>query len=151
MQGKNFWVGLGTLTLAACSSGDSSPAVDASSDAAAEADAAPESGSGKPGFGDPCPLDQSIACDDGLFCLAGPNGGTLGFCSKTCPPTSSGACDGPPAGTAAYCVVTDANSKGDKGCAFVCTAGSSTFPCPGALKCSSAEDPPGSGQKLCLP
>lgn len=100
-----------------------------------------------PGFGEPCAMEDR--CADGLLCLAGPNGGN--FCTKTCPAGSSGACPDTPAGTKAYCVVTDATPQGDKGCAFLCAGGGRTYPCPGQLRCEDAEDPPGSGQRLCLP
>jgi hypothetical protein len=102
-------------------------------------------------FGQPCQVDQPTSCQSGLFCLQGPNGGNNGFCSKTCPPNSGAACPGAPAGTAAYCVVTDVDLQGDKGCAFVCKEGTETYTCPGTLTCQTTEDPPGSGQYLCLP
>jgi hypothetical protein len=116
------------------------------------ADGAPGADGGLAGsFGQPCQVDQPTSCQSGLFCLQGPNGGNDGFCSKTCPPNSGGACPGAPAGTAAYCVVTDVDLQGDKGCAFVCKEGATTYTCPGTLQCQTTEDPPGSGQYLCLP
>jgi hypothetical protein len=75
----------------------------------------------------------------------------VGFCTKTCPKTSSTACADAPEGTAAFCVVTDANTAGDKGCAFVCKQGGTSYTCPGDLKCQSSDEPAGSGQFLCLP
>jgi hypothetical protein len=156
---------LATLTLTACSSSSptttavdaaveaSTPASDATAgNAFAEAatDAASDA-STRAAYGSPCTVGDDTTCQDGLLCLQGPSGGTVGFCTKTCPSTSSASCPGTPPGTAAYCVVTNVDTQGDKGCAFVCKEGPSTYPCPGALKCETSEDPPGSGQYLCLP
>jgi hypothetical protein len=102
-------------------------------------------------YGNPGTVGDDASCAQGLFCLQGPNGGSIGFCTATCPNTSSTRCPGTPPGTAAYCVVTDVDSKGDKGCDFACREGSTSYPCPGVLKRETSEDPPGSGQYLCLP
>lgn len=110
-------------------------------------DVAPAPGS----FGQPCAVGRAGECLDGLFCLQGPSGGRNGFCTHTCPRTSSARCADAPPGTAAYCLVTDVNAAGDKGCAFVCTLPGMTFTCPGTLRCVHVQDPPGSGQELCLP
>lgn len=102
----------------------------------------------EPTFGLPCDPDGN--CAAGLFCLAGPNGGS--FCSKTCPANSSGPCPGAPPGTAAYCVVTGVDPQNDKGCAFACKEpNGGMFQCPGQLQCETTDDPPGSGQRLCIP
>ena len=95
-------------------------------------------------FGGPC--DSSGTCGPGLICLPGPNGGS--FCSKTCPVAQSKVCPGALPGTAAYCLVTDADSQGDKGCAFLCLLAGKTYSCPGKLICETTDDPPGSGQRL---
>jgi hypothetical protein len=121
-------------------------APDAAADAPSEGDAAPRAA-----YGEPCAVGDDATCVAGLFCLQGPSGGTVGFCTKTCPATSSAVCAGTPPGTAAFCVVTGVDPQGDKGCAFVCRELSTTYTCPGALKCQSTDDPPGSGQYLCLP
>lgn len=110
-------------------------------------DVAPAPGS----FGQPCTVGRAGDCLEGLFCLQGPSGGRNGFCTRTCPRTSSARCADTPPGTAAYCLVTDVNAAGDKGCAFVCTLPGMTFTCPGTLRCVHVQDPPGSGQELCLP
>jgi hypothetical protein len=86
-----------------------------------------------------------------LFCLVGPSGGKTGFCTKTCPKGSSAICPGAPEGSTAYCVVTDVNAARDKGCAFLCEVGGQTYACPHQLKCATTQEPPGSGQRLCLP
>jgi hypothetical protein len=128
-------------------------AVDVTPDGAADA-ATADAGSDAAapgGFGQPCAVGQPGECAEGLFCLQGPSGGRTGFCSRTCPRTSSAACAGAPPGTAAYCLVTNVNAAGDKGCAFVCLVGGMTRACPGELRCAAAEEPPGSGQRLCLP
>lgn len=104
--------------------------------------------SGAP-FGAPCTPGSGI-CHPTLFCLAGPTG-ERGFCSMTCPATSSGRCEGTPEGTIAYCVVSNVNAMGDKGCAFLCEVGDETYTCPGTQVCQTNEEPPGSGQRLCLP
>ncbi len=132
------------LSVAACGGGSTSSATDAalSVDAAAPAEL-----SSPAAFGGLC--DASDNCPDGLRCLAGPKGGS--FCTKTCPATQSGACSGTPTGTAAYCVVTDATPNGDKGCAFLCGAAGKSYACPGLLKCEATDDPPGTGQRSCLP
>jgi hypothetical protein len=134
------------------------PSADASSVDAAQSDAATPGADasdavdgGKGSWGQPCTVGDDTTCQSGLFCLQGPTGGTVGFCTKTCPSTSSAACPSTPAGTAAYCVVTDVDSNGDKGCAFLCRAGATTYTCPGKLKCGTTDDPPGSAQYLCVP
>lgn len=105
---------------------------------------------GQPGaFGDPCPVWSSAGCLPGLLCLQGPAGGPVGFCTKRC--SGNGACATPPPGTAAYCVVTNVDASGSKGCAFLCSGGGTGWRCPGDLSCSANDDPPGSGQRLCLP
>jgi hypothetical protein len=137
---------------------DGGPA-EAAADAAPVADAATDAGEGgttgdgaaKGAWGQPCTVGDDTTCATGLFCLQGPAGGTVGFCTKTCPATSSAQCPGTPPGTAAFCVVTTVDAQGDKGCAFACKEGSQTYACPGALTCETTEDPPGSGQYLCLP
>lgn len=98
-------------------------------------------------FGDPCRPDDS--CAEGLVCLPGPAGGS--FCTRTCPAGQSKRCPETPEGTAAYCLVTDVNPAGDKACAFLCAVGGKSYECPGELLCAAEDDPPGSGQRLCLP
>ena len=162
-----------SILLGACSS-SSSPgaaapgdanAIDASDDAAQSMDASgtdaldaspgseAEAGDGstKAAWGDPCTVGHDTTCASGLFCLQGPAGGTVGFCTQTCPSASSGVCTGTPPGTTAYCVVTTVDAQGDKGCAFLCRAGAQTYTCPGELKCQTTDDPAGSGDYLCLP
>ena len=125
------------------------PAEPVDASASGDADAAVDAGA-RAAWGASCTVGDDT-CAAGLFCLQGPSGGTVGFCTKTCPKTSSSACSGAAMGTAAFCLVTDVNPQGDKGCAFVCAVGPRSYACPGALKCQTAEDPPGSGQRLCLP
>ncbi len=142
------------VAFAACSSDTKDPIrSDVKEDASGEEGPPTDSSdaAGRAGFGDPCTVGDDATCDEGLLCLQGPSGGKIGFCTKTCPKTSSAPCSGAPEGTFAACVVTDVDQSGDKGCAFACAVASKTFSCPGSLKCSTTEDPPGSGQKLCLP
>jgi hypothetical protein len=152
---------LAVCVLVACTS-SSTPSTDSSATPADDGgggdapvvtpeDAAVEDSGSTSKFGQPCTVGKDAACGEGLFCLQGPSGGKTGFCTKTCPKTSSKACPDVPAGTAAFCVVTDVNSQGDKGCAFACRDNNQTYTCPGTLKCETSEDPPGSGQYLCLP
>ncbi len=108
-----------------------------------------EAGGAGSAFGDPCTMDGAKGCGAGLLCLS--PSGNQGFCSKSCDQGGQ-ACEGAPAGTAAFCIVEEAGTpNGKKGCAFVCQEPGKTFTCPGQLKCQSYEDPAGSGQKLCLP
>ena len=101
-----------------------------------------------PAFGDPCLLADD-ACGDGLLCIS--PGATVGFCSKNCA-TLGTACPDAPQGTAAYCIVGgEGTPNGEPGCAFLCAAQGQTFSCPGETVCEAADDPPGSGQRLCLP
>jgi hypothetical protein len=132
---------------------------DAKADAHVDANAPDASRDGAPAddasaaraaYGFPCTVGDDSTCQDGLFCLEGPTGST-GFCSKICLKTSNAACPGSPAGTAAFCVITDVDTKGDKACAFACLVGGKAFKCPGALTCETADDPPGSGQRMCIP
>jgi hypothetical protein len=157
--------GLGACVLVACTTtgasasslaADAAAADDAGDDAADDASTTPDDGTdaadgGPAAFGEPCTAGNDATCVAGLICLAGPSGGDVGFCTKTCPKTSAAACPGAPTGTAAFCVVTDANSSGDKGCAFVCRQGGKMFTCPGKLECQTTQEPAGSGQYLCLP
>jgi hypothetical protein len=141
-----------TTTGASAPPADASPSEDAAEDTAAAAYDGGDAASGVPAaFGEPCTVGDDTTCVAGLFCLAGPLGGDVGFCTKTCPKTSAAACPGPPAGTAAFCVVTGVDSSGAKGCAFVCRQGSTTYRCPGKLECQTTQEPAGSGQYLCLP
>jgi hypothetical protein len=136
---------------------DGQPAVDVATGMDGAPDAPPplsdaaRDGAGQNAWGDPCTVGNDTTCGTGLFCLQGPNGGSVGFCTETCPSTSSGPCSGTPAGMAAFCVVTDVDTQGDKGCAFACRIGSQTWTCPGALTCETMDDPPDSGQRLCVP
>jgi hypothetical protein len=139
---------------AADSAVDAAPIDDAAGnpDARDEGDGGTSDGAAEKGaWGEPCTVGNDATCATGLFCLQGPSGGSVGFCTKTCPATSSTQCSGTPQGTAAFCVVTDVDNQGDKGCAFACRIGAQTWPCPGELKCETADDPPDSGQRLCLP
>jgi hypothetical protein len=132
--------------------GNDGPSNDAiAPDASADGPEGPADGAAPGNWGEPCTVGNDATCMSGLFCLQGPAGGTVGFCTKTCPATSSAVCPGTPAGMAAYCVVTTVDAQGDKGCAFVCLEPGHTWTCPGALKCETSDDPPGSGQRLCIP
>jgi hypothetical protein len=134
---------------------DASPDVDVPDAPSDTPDASPDAPSGdasptRAAFGFPCTVGDDATCEDGLFCLEGPTG-TAGFCSKTCPSTSSAACKGAPPGMAAYCVVTGVDEQNDNGCAFVCLLKGKTYPCPGSTTCETEDDPPGSGQRMCIP
>lgn len=101
------------------------------------------------GFGAPCTMDGVVPCNDGLLCLA--PAGNVGFCSQNCS-TLGRPCAGAPPGTYAYCAVGPAGTpNGKPGCAFLCTGGGHTFTCPGETTCATDDDPPGSGQRLCMP
>ncbi len=102
-----------------------------------------------PGFGDPCTIGGVTPCPGDLICLS-PIGND-GFCSANCP-VQGRRCQGTPPGTYAACVIGEAGTpNGMKACAFLCELSGMTFTCPGTLTCEALEDPPGSGQHLCLP
>ncbi|HEX7663069.1 MAG TPA: hypothetical protein VF407_01085 [Polyangiaceae bacterium] len=144
------FAGLGACGSSSTGSSDPSASDGGASDAASSVDATTDAAStDATTFGEPCTVGDDAWCGEGFFCLMGPAGNKTGFCSKTC--KGSGACDGVPEGMAAFCVVTDVDTAGDKGCAFACKEGGNEYPCPGELQCETTEDPAGSGQYLCLP
>jgi hypothetical protein len=108
-------------------------------------------GPAEAGFGDACNPAAST-CKNGLVCA--PASATTGFCSKTCT-NQGGLCQGAASGQQAACVygVQDQNKNVTIYCAFLCSAqgGSPTFDCPSALQCATQDNPPGSGQKMCMP
>lgn len=89
-------------------------------------------------------------CATGLTCALVTAGATTGFCTKQCF-TSGNACTGQPAGTGAYCILSDNSTPKKYFCAFLCKAGTQTWPCPAGLKCNPVDNPPGSGQNSCDP
>jgi hypothetical protein len=100
------------------------------------------------GFGDKC--SETVTCKDTtMVCAVTKQGATEGFCTKSCP-TLQDQCAGAPAGTMSFCGLTD-SASGTNYCVFICAASSQTFPCPTQLKCDTADNPPGSGQKACVP
>ena len=107
---------------------------------------------GKPtpgGFGDEC---KTGGCATGFTCAITQTGATRGFCSKLCPKALD-PCTGIPAGTKAFCLLSD--GKGNNYCVFLCkykdSSGDQTAPCPTQLTCGTKEDPAGSGQYQCIP
>ncbi len=113
----------------------------------AEIDTCLRSGAATAGFGEACDL-TSPGCSDGLACIDVANSSAgKGLCTKKCP-TLGGPCDGAPVGTEAGCIL---SSNGTHFCAFLCTIPDHTFPCPASTTCATADDPPGSGQRICLP
>ncbi len=109
-----------------------------------------EAGTPSAGFGAIC--SQTTPCADASMICAMLQGATSGFCTKEC--TNSGQeCPGAPTGTKAFCI---AQIQTKTYCAFLCGAKDQsgnpvTWPCPTGLKCDTAENPPGSGQKACIP
>jgi hypothetical protein len=95
------------------------------------------------GWGESCSATQ--VCPTGFVCVAY---GGKSFCTQNCT-TAGTKCSGTPAGTYAACLIK--MSDGTRACAFVCKSKTGTFTCPGAMTCSSTEDPPASGQYPCLP
>ena len=105
------------------------------------------------GFGAVC--SQTTPCaDTTMMCALVQQGATTGFCTKEC--TNQGQeCPGAPTGTHAFCILSD-QAKTKYYCAFLCAAKDqsgqvASWPCPTGLKCDTAENPPGSGQKACVP
>lgn len=76
---------------------------------------------------------------------------TNGFCTKHCPALAT-ACTGGPAGSIYYCALTGKSPTGQTtyACAFFCQLSGKNAPCPPTLACSPTEQPPGSGQRLCM-
>ena len=142
---------------------DTGAGKDANADAAANAEAGVPSDDGPgadapndvgaidgggAGYGEICTADGVTPCAAGLICLWAPTNNY--FCTRTC--TVQGQpCLGAPSGTKAFCLVTDATPDGKGGCAFVCAEPGHVYQCPPALTCQATDDPPGSGQRTCLP
>lgn len=95
-------------------------------------------------FGSKCAT--SGQCTSPMTCLHATSSG--GFCTKSCS-TLGQACSGAPAGTGAFCLWVSGPSAYH--CLFLCKSGSTTWPCPGSLKCSTTPSSPGSTQYLCVP
>jgi hypothetical protein len=70
------------------------------------------------------------------------------YCTQNCA-TLGAKCTGVPVGSYGACLVKMADSS--LACAFLCKTKTGTFTCPGALSCSTTENPAGSGQYPCLP
>jgi hypothetical protein len=105
------------------------------------------------GFGSSCSQTKPCA-DTTMMCAVVQQGATNGFCTKECA-NQGGECTGAPTGTHAFCILSD-QTKTKFYCAFLCSAKDqsgqvATWPCPTDLKCDTAENPPGSGQKACVP
>ena len=101
-------------------------------------------------FGSLCTSGQN--CYPDLQCVT-IGDRTRGHCSKTC---TSGICSGAPQGSMALCLLTSSTDKSIKYCAFVCQYKDSSgtlrkTKCPSYQTCSSTENPPGSGQRICMP
>lgn len=101
-------------------------------------------------FGDIC--SKPADCIPNLLCITVGNR-TRGHCSKTC---TTAICPGAPAGSMALCILTSSTDKNTNYCAFVCQYKDSggtirKATCPSYQSCSVSEDPPGSGQRVCVP
>jgi len=99
------------------------------------------------GFGAKC--NKTFPCSTAYQCVTVGTGTVDGFCTKKCY-NSGGACTGMPTGTGAYCLLSN-SAKTEYYCAFLCKLGTQTWKCPSTLKCDPVENPPGSGQYVCLP
>ena len=98
-------------------------------------------------FGTKC--NTSAPCTAAFQCTTVGATATDGFCTKKCY-TSGSQCTGMLGGTMAYCLLSN-SAKTEYYCAFLCKLGTQSWPCPSGLKCDPAENPPGSGQFVCLP
>jgi hypothetical protein len=105
------------------------------------------------GWGDKC--DKT--CPGGSFtCVPVMTGTTAGFCTKECPLADEGKqCAGAAGGQFAGCIIPADAAKSKLYCGFICqtkdnTGKVVTFACPSQLTCGD-ENPPGSGQKVCVP
>ena len=101
-------------------------------------------------FGSSC--SAGATCSSGFTCIIIGSASSKGYCTKTCTATSK-PCTGGPSGTQPYCIL-----KGGDGkyyCVFLCKWGTGsaavTAPCPKDLTCGTSENPPKSGQYICLP
>ena len=99
------------------------------------------------GFGAKC--NTSMPCSTAFQCTTVGATATDGFCTKKCY-TSGSTCTGMPTGTMAYCLLSNP-AKTEYYCAFLCKLSIQTWACPATLKCDPVENPPGSGQFVCLP
>ncbi len=101
-------------------------------------------------FGSSCSAKKT--CSGSFLCVILGSASTKGYCTKTCA-TMSKACSGGSSGTKPYCILKD--QKGKYYCVFLCKWGKGSSavkaPCPKDLTCASTENPPGSGQYVCMP
>ncbi len=98
-------------------------------------------------FGTKC--NAKAPCSSAFQCTTVGATATDGFCTKKCY-NSGSKCTGMLGGTMAYCLLSN-SAKTEYYCAFLCKIGTQTWPCPSGLKCDPVENPPGSGQFVCLP
>lgn len=101
-------------------------------------------------FGSSCAAGS--ICSASFSCVFLGAGATKGYCTKTCASMQK-PCTGGPSGTQPYCILKDQNNK--YYCVFLCKWGTGsaavTAPCPKDLTCSTSENPPKSGQYVCMP
>jgi len=100
------------------------------------------------GFGQVCDLKKTGECKTGLTCVGAQGLGTAGkgWCSKTCPASSSGKpCSGAPTGTQAFCALKESATK--YWCLFACKLSTSTWKCPTGMACGAVKN----GQAMCGP
>jgi hypothetical protein len=111
-----------------------------------------DTGGGSGGWGAKC--SQTKACTDASAPYCAFVTASDGFCTKECT-NKLQQCPGTVAGTYAACILPEPAPGTKSFCGFICQAKDSTgkltsFPCPSELKCGD-ENPPGSGQKVCMP
>lgn len=104
----------------------------------------------KGGFGSGC--TAAAGCSASLVCVLFGTGATKGYCTKTCSAMRK-PCSGGASGEAPYCLFKD--SSGKYYCVFICKWGTGssvqTASCPKDLTCSTSQNPPKSGQYICMP
>ena len=98
-------------------------------------------------FGAKC--NSKLPCSTAFMCVTVGATATDGFCTKKCY-NSGSQCTGMSTGTMAYCLLSN-SAKTEYYCAFLCKLATQTWSCPPTLKCDPLENPPGSGQYVCLP
>lgn len=102
-------------------------------------------------FGSIC--SATAYCSASYSCVVIGAGASKGFCTKTCP-TMTQQCTGGPSGTQPYCILKN-SSTSKYYCVFLCKWGTgsstSTAACPKDLTCDTSQNPPGSGQYVCIP
>lgn len=102
----------------------------------------PDGRTGKPG--ELCEYNEE--CQAGLVCSL-PLGATLSFCSTACQKFGQ-SCQ--VSGTDAHAICVKYPNDIEAFCTYFCRADGQEYTCPGSLRCSPVDVPPGSGDFPCV-